>query len=190
MSALAILGSRSPAGQTAQAVDAFIAGLTDGGVACERLFLPEQVVERCRQCEDDGWGICRTEGKCIIEDHFAGIYEAMVRAPLVVFATPVYFGDLSESLRALLDRVRRVTRVEAQKARLVGKPCVGICVAGGGGGGAPRCAGCLEHILGAAGFDLLDIIPVRRQNRALKKQVLRASGAWVARQLGTIQAVR
>jgi multimeric flavodoxin WrbA len=183
MSAIMILGSRNPNGQTAQAADAFIEGIATASLTCDRVFLPEQALERCRQCEDNGWGICRTEGRCIIEDDFAELFESMAESALVVFATPVYFGDLSESLRAFLDRVRRITRVEQQKARLTEKPCVGICVAGGGGGGAPRCARCLEHILGPAGVALWDVVPVRRQNLQVKKQVLRTTGQWIARQI-------
>ena len=93
--------------------------------------------------------------------------------------------DLSESLRALLDRLRRVTRHEKTKAAIEGKPAVGICVAGGGGGGAPRCAVCLEHALGPCGFDTLDLVPVRRQNLELKKDVLRTTGRWVADRLAS-----
>ena len=183
MEAIMILGNRNPQGQTAQAAQAFIAGLGEAGMACEQVLLPERTVERCRQCEEDGWGICRTEGKCIIEDDFASIFESVARADLVGFASPVYFSDLSESLRAFLDRLRRVTRHESAKARIEYKPVVGICVAGGGGGGAPNCAISLEKILTNCGFDIVDLIPVRRQNLELKQEVLRASGRWVAKHL-------
>ena len=64
-------------------------------------------IERCRQCDDDGWGLCRREGRCIIEDDFAGLVDKIARADAVVFSTPVYFSDLSESMKAFLDRLRR-----------------------------------------------------------------------------------
>ena len=100
---------------------------------------------------------------------------------VAVFATPVYFGDLSESLRAFLDRLRRITRHESAKRGIENKPAIGICVAGGGGGGAPSCAVSLEKILTTCGFDLLDIVPVRRQNLEMKLAVLREIGQWLAR---------
>ena len=180
MRAVIISGARNPQGQTAQATSAFVDGLRERGWTSDLIFLPERQIQRCEQCDDDGWGICRTEGRCTIEDDFPSIVEAIGTADLVVFATPVYFGDLSESLRALLDRLRRITRHESAKTALEDKPAVGICVAGGGGGGAPSCAVSLEHALGPCGFDTIDLIPVRRQNLDLKRDVLRTTGRWAA----------
>ena len=185
MKSIMILGSRNPQGQTARAAQAFVEGLGESGTESERVLLPESNLERCRQCEDDGWGICRPEGKCVIEDDFASILESVIGADLVGFATPVYFSDLSESLRGFLDRVRRVTRHASTMAQLEGKPAVGICVAGGGGGGAPNCVLNLERTLSTCGFEVMDLIPVRRQNLELKQDLLRATGRWVAKQLST-----
>ena len=178
MKTLFIMGSRNPEGQTARAAAAVQEGMESVGLQAERVFLPEQQVERCRQCENDGWGICRTEGECVIEDDFAGLVDEIAAADAVVFSTPVYFGDLSESLRAFLDRLRRTCVHEAGKAKVDGKPALGICVAGGGGGGAPACAQSLDKVVDRCGFDLVDVIPVRRQNLEMKLDILRATGAW------------
>lgn len=180
MKALVILGSRDPDGQTARAAGAFVEGIESAGGESESLFLPRMTIERCRQCDERGWGLCRKEGRCTIEDDFAGLVGRICEADAAVFATPVYFSDLSESLRAFLDRLRRITRHEAGKARIAGKRAVGICVAGGGGGGAPACTVSLEKVLGTAGFDVVDMVPARRQNLELKLKVLRETGAWLA----------
>ena len=58
MKILMVLGSRNPAGQTARAAAALREGAESGGSQVEQVFLPEMAVERCRQCEDDGWGDC------------------------------------------------------------------------------------------------------------------------------------
>jgi multimeric flavodoxin WrbA len=147
-------------------------------VEVERVFLPEVAVERCRQCEDNGWGICRTEGCCVIEDDFAVLVEKIREADAVAFATPVYFSDLSESMRAFLDRLRRISRHDDGQRGIEGKRAVGICVAGGGGGGAPECTVSLKKILRTSGFDVVDMIPVRRQNLDMKVDVLKTVGAW------------
>ena len=178
MKALFVMGSRNPNGQTARAAAAVKEGMESVGVQAECVCLPEQQVERCRQCEDDGWGICRSEGKCVIEDDFSRLVDEIAAADTAVFATPVYFSDLSESLRAFLDRLRRTCMHEAGKTRVEGKPALGICVAGGGGGGAPACAQSLDKILNGCGFDLVDVIPVRRQNLEMKLDILRATGTW------------
>ncbi len=180
MKCIAVIGSRNPSGQTAQAVDALLKGVETAGGIVERWFLPTLTIERCRQCEQDGWGLCRTEGKCIIDDDLASIVDAVLSADAIVFATPVYYGDLSESLRAFLDRFRRtITHSERQEA-LASKQCLGICVAGGGGGGALSCAVSLEKVLQRCGLSLVDLVPVRRQNLEIKQQLLALTGEWLA----------
>ena len=178
MKALQIVGSRNPHGQTARAAAACADGMASNGATVEAVFLPTLNIERCRQCDDDGWGICRTEGRCTIEDDFANLVDEIERADAVIFATPVYYSDLSESLRAFLDRLRRTATHAVAGNPVEGKPALGVCVAGGGGGGGPACALTLEKVLATCGFDVIDVIPVRRQNLDLKLDTLRATGAW------------
>ncbi len=180
MNVLVILGSRNPNGQTAQAAGALLEGVTSAGGQGEQVFLPQGKFERCRQCDDRGWGTCRSEGECVIEDDLAALIAKLEQADAAVFATPVYFGDLSESMRAFLDRLRRTSRHPAGKAKVEGKTALGICVAGGGGGGAPECAVSLKGILRTCGFDVVDMIPARRQNLKMKLDVLRLTGKALA----------
>ena len=184
MNVLVISGSRNPNGQTARAANAFLEGVADAGGRGETVFLPQMHIERCRQCDDAGWGICRTEGKCVFEDDFASIVERINSSEMVTFANPVYFGDLSESLRAFTDRLRRTCKHESGKQGISGKPAIGICVAGGGGGGAPACTVSLERVLATCGFDVVDMIPARRQNLDLKIGALRLTGRYFAGAVG------
>lgn len=64
------------------------------------------------------------------------------------------------------------------------KPAVGLCVAGGGGGGAPACTVSLEKVLRTCGYDILDLIPIRRQNLGCKGDTLRLTGQWLVKQPG------
>jgi len=180
MNVVLVCGSRNPSGQTARAADAVLAGVAKAGGTSERVFLPALKIERCRQCDDNGWGACRKEGHCVIADDFAALVEKVRRADAVVFATPVYYGDLSESLRAFTDRLRRTCTHDAGRASIKGKPAVGVCVAGGGGGGAPACCVSLERVLTTTGFDVIDVAPVRRQNLQAKLARLDLLGQWLA----------
>ena len=164
MQILAILGSRNPEGQTARATDALLNSAGGDGVTVERVFLPSCNMERCRQCDEQGWGTCRSEGQCVIEDDFPVVTEKARNADAMVFATPVYFSDVSESLRAYLDRLRRITRHDNGRKSIERKPAIGIAVAGESGNGAPTCIQSLERLLQGCGMDVLDMIPVRRQN--------------------------
>jgi len=182
MKVLCLLGTRNPEGQTASAAQALLKGVTAQGHEGELVILPELRIERCRQCDNNGWGLCRQEGQCVIEDDFAVLTVKIREADAVVFATPVYFGDLSESLRALLDRLRRICRHADGKVGVNGKPAVGICVAGGGGGGAPNCTVSLKAVLQHCGFDVVDMVPARRQNLEMKRDILPVVGAWLVKQ--------
>jgi multimeric flavodoxin WrbA len=154
MQIMVISGSRNPEGRTARLINAVRQGITRGGSNSELIFLPEMNIERCRQCNSDGWGICRSEHRCIIEDDFPSIVEKIKSADAVVFATPVYFADLSESLRAFLDRLRR-TRFVVGPRGMPPAPteqatlAVGMCYAGGSGNGTTNCAMNLERVLQA-----------------------------------------
>jgi multimeric flavodoxin WrbA len=185
MKAILICGSRSAHGQTAQAAGALVKGLTNAGCSVEQVFLPALTIERCRQCDDDGWGVCRREGRCAIDDDFAALVEKIRAADVVVFATPVYYSDLSESMRAFADRLRRICAHKTCSAPIRGKPMIGICVAGGGGGGALACCVSLEKVMATCGFDVVDMIPARRQNLATKLQRLEMAGKWLAAKPGS-----
>ncbi len=180
MKAMVISGSRNPQGLTAQATDALIEGLQSKGAQTDHVFLATKSIERCRQCDDNGWGICRSQGRCVIEDDFADIFAGIDAADAVVFATPVYFGGMSESLRAFLDRMTRIFRHDSIKQSQAGKPVVSIGVAGGSGRGAPQCLFEIEGLLKFCTLDMVDMIPVKRQNLDMKTQVLRIAGEWLA----------
>jgi len=181
MKTFAVIGSRNPEGKTARATDALLQGAAAAGSSADSILLPEKRIERCRQCDERGWGLCLTDGRCAIEDDFGPVMEGLRDADVAVFATPVYFGDLSESMRAFLDRLRRCLRFEPRRAGIEEMPAVGICVAGGGGGGATSCALSLEKALATCAFNVLDVIPVRRQNLELKLDILRRTGEWLPR---------
>ena len=180
MKVVIMLGSRNPKGQTARAADAILQGVTQAGSQCETVFLPQLKLERCRQCEDNGWGICKTEGRCVIEDDFASLVDKIRAADAAIFATPVYIHDLSESMHAFLNRLYRICRHEAGRDKIDGKTAIGICVAGGSGNGAPACAVRLEKVLAFCSLQAVEMIPIRRQNLDMKMAVLRETGKWLA----------
>ena len=191
---LMLSGSRNREGRTARALKAIGKGIAKAGGSSEFIFLPELNIERCRQCDKEGWGICKSENRCIIEDDFDLIVAKLSIADAVVFASPVYFYDLSESMRAFLDSLRRITPRPDPGPRRVfplpgvsplmpppgATPAVGVCLAGGGGGGAPYCCVILERFLPECGFDVVDMIPARRQNFEFKLPILEHTGEWLA----------
>jgi multimeric flavodoxin WrbA len=181
MKVLILSGSRNPQGQTGRAAAALAQGVRDGGAECQTIFLALKKLEHCRQCGDDGWGLCRKEGRCTIDDDFAEVVSAVREADVLACATPVYWGDLSESMRAFLDRLRRTACwQENGKKGIAGKPAIGVCIAGGGGGGAASCCTSMDRVLSTCGFDYVDSVSARRQNLEMKLPILQLTGKWLA----------
>ena len=195
MKLLAVSGSRNHDGQTARLLTAVCKGFAEAGGTTESVFLPDLKIERCRQCDPDGWGPCRRTHTCIIEDDFQSLLVKIKSADVLVFANPVYFGDLSESMRTLLERLRRTNSPggPAQAARPGQQapaapniqqprtPAVGICLAGGRGFGSPGCCAILDSMLQGCGFEIIDMIAARRQNIELKLSILDITGKWLVK---------
>jgi multimeric flavodoxin WrbA len=179
MHVVMISGSRNEKGRTAQCLDAIGRGVATGGGTSERFFLPVLKIERCRQCDLDGWGDCRRKGICIIEDDFQMLIDNMKNADAVVIASPVYLLDITESMRAFLDRVRRITFMQKENP-LRGKPTMLLTLAGGGGRGTAPALATLDRQIFESGFDIVDLWSVRRQNFDVKVPMLEATGKWLA----------
>jgi NAD(P)H-dependent FMN reductase len=189
MKTLVVSGSRNPEGRTALLIKALCKGVESGGGETEVLYLPNMDIEACRQCNEDGWGICRDSDKCIVEDDFSSIVSKINSADVTVFANPVYFGDLSESMKVFLDRLRRVKTTIPRKPvpkmpgpfnNDEGPVAVGVCYAGGSGNGTTSCCMNLERILMFCGFDVVDMIPARRENLDNKLIIVEQTGKWLA----------
>ena len=58
MKALVISGSRNSEGRTASLIKALCKGIGNAGGESEIIYLPQVNIDRCRQCNEDGWGIC------------------------------------------------------------------------------------------------------------------------------------
>ncbi len=189
MNLLVLSGSRNRQGKTARAINAIIKGTNEAGGNSECIFLTELTLERCRQCNSDGWGDCRREGHCIIDDDFASVVEKIETADVVVFTNPVYFGDLSESMWNFFRRFRRTHFIRGTTTdqnvsggipfRESSIPAIGLCYAGGSGNGTTSCGANLERILQQCRFDVIDMILVRRQNLEVKLPMLELTGKWL-----------
>lgn len=179
MHAVMVAGSRNEKGRTAQCLDAIGRGVSAGGGTSERFFLPLLKLERCRQCDLDGWGDCRRKGVCIIDDDFAMLIDNLKKADVAVIASPVYLLDITESMRAFLDRMRRITFMQKENP-LRGKPAALLTLAGGGGRGTAPALATLDRQIFESGFDIVDLWSVRRQNFDVKIPMLEVAGKWLA----------
>ncbi len=176
MRVLAVQASPNSDGLTAACAREALQGAQQAGADGELVDLCELDIERCRQCED-GWGICRREGNCIIEDDFQALREKLWAADALILSVPVYYGDLSESAKAFLDRLRRCEATQGENNKVKGTPVLGIAAAGGGGGGTVTCSLTMERSFGPMGMPIFDILPIRQRTKSYVLPALIGAGA-------------
>ncbi len=100
MKVVAILGSPRPNGNSAVLAREVVARLQSQGAEAAIFELNQLDFKGCQAC-----GACKTKADaCVIEDDFTPIYQAVRQADVVLFASPVYFGDLSGQLKCFWDR--------------------------------------------------------------------------------------
>lgn len=179
---LIVWASPNEDGLTAAAKEQICAGIGAAGAKAERIHLNEYALKSCLAC-GDGWGLCRAEGRCVQEDRFAELYEKLLSAEGVVIVTPVYWHDLAECLKTLLDRLRRCET--GHNHALHGREALLVACAGGSGRGATHCLDTLEDTLGHMGIKAVDRLPVTRFNRGYMLPALAQAGRAFAEHLRT-----
>ena len=170
---LVLWSSPNDNGLTAAAKDAVCAGVEESGAAVEAVKLNSLKLEHCRAC-GSGWGTCRATGKCVIDDDFAQVYEQMAAAEALVFVTAVYFHDMTEQYKALIDRLRRCeTRYNHW---FEGKSCLLVACAGGSGRGASKGLWNLDEAVTRMGLKAVDRLQVVQFNRGYMLGALKSAG--------------
>lgn len=176
MKIIGIQSSPNVDGLTSRLAKAVLSGAEAAGAEIEIIHLNKLDVGSCLACEQ-GWGTCRTDGKCSTEDDFQSVRDKINSADALVFSTPVYFGGLSESAKRLLDRWRRCEIRDRENSPLRGMKAIGIAAAGGSGGGAVSGLRDLEAYLRWLQFSIFDLVPVTRRNAEYKLKMLETAGA-------------
>lgn len=79
--------------------ESFARGARDAGNDVELLTLHGKEIKFCIGCLS-----CQKTGKCVIKDNAPAIVGKMHDADVLVFATPIYYYEMSGQLKTLLDR--------------------------------------------------------------------------------------
>ena len=100
MKIVTINGSGSgAAGATGQTLTGVVEGARAAGAEVETFLLTELTINPCKGCHT-----CQKTGRCIINDDYPKIREAMIKADGLVLASPNYISNVSANIKALLDR--------------------------------------------------------------------------------------
>ncbi len=177
-----IWSSPNTDGLTASAKNAFVSGIGRHGTEVEEVHLNTRNIAHCRAC-GNGWGTCLSKGDCVLEDDFAAIYRSLRHADGIVLVTAVYWHDVTECMKAFLDRLRRCET--AHNGSLAGKKCFLVACAGGSGLGAIECLHAMEETIKHMHMQACDRIPVVRFNRDYMLPALESAGTCFAGYLET-----
>lgn len=87
--------------------DRFAEGAAESGNKVEKIFLADKNIGYCKGC-----GVCNTTHKCVQHDDMAEVLDKLVKADVIVLATPVYFYSVDGQMKTFIDRtVPRYTEI-------------------------------------------------------------------------------
>lgn len=114
---IAILNGSPKAANTAAMADAFAEGAKEAGHEVEILHVGKMKIAGCLGCE-----YCHGKGAgtCIQKDDMEKVMPAYKDADMIVFASPIYYFDMTAQLSAAIQRVYAIGKpVKASKAALL-----------------------------------------------------------------------
>ena len=79
--------------------DKFIRGATVSNNNVEKINLIGKSIAFCRGCLS-----CQKTQRCVIQDDTIALAEKILNTDVVVFATPIYYYEMSRQMKTLLDR--------------------------------------------------------------------------------------
>lgn len=90
-------------GNTLQAVDTFLSGMRSEGGEGHVYNMKKLDIKHCRacsMCEKDSRSKCALAGK----DYLPEVFQDMIQAPFLYFASPIYFYHLPSRFKTIIDR--------------------------------------------------------------------------------------
>ena len=78
---------------------AFAKGAAESGNTVEQISLQGKNIAFCRGCL-----ACQQLGRCVIRDDALSIAKQMKTAEVIVWATPIYYYEMSGQMKTLIDR--------------------------------------------------------------------------------------
>lgn len=73
----------------------------EGGVAVEKIVIPEVDIRPCRGCN-----ACETLNRCVQRDYMDYVHDRIVAADCIILASPIYCMGLAAQAKALVDRAQ------------------------------------------------------------------------------------
>jgi multimeric flavodoxin WrbA len=120
MKTVILFGSPRKEGNTIQLVNTLSETLKNKGHSVRMLYLNDMNIRPCQGCE-----ACLKKGVCKINDDMKDIRKYMMESDLIVFASPVYWFNMSGQLKLAVDRFFAFMD-EKYNSRIKGKKAITI----------------------------------------------------------------
>jgi len=172
MNVMILTSSPNIDGLTAACGNAAKTGAEEAGAKVVMINLNQLQIGNCHAC-GNGWGPCRNEHRCQVNDDFQNLHASMADVDAFVLITPVYWGEMSESAKAFTDRVRRCEALKTQNSFFLDKPVISVASAGGTGNGLTSCLTSMERLFTQVKAEKFDFIGVTQKNKKYKMNTIR-----------------
>ncbi|MCL2004278.1 MAG: NAD(P)H-dependent oxidoreductase [Oscillospiraceae bacterium] len=179
MKFLILNGSPKKDGLCRSVTREIIRGAADGGAETRELTFEK--LQLCKCC-GEGWGVCFSEHRCAFGgDGFDEAQAAVREADALCIISPVYWHEVSEPLKAFLDRLRRCENPFYDNVgSLTGKPVLLAAVPGGSGNGSITCLDQLNRFCAHTKAAVFDLLSVNRWNADYKRAAAYAAAKAMA----------
>ncbi|HBN85114.1 MAG TPA: flavodoxin family protein [Clostridiales bacterium] len=174
MKVLIITASPNKDGLTAACGNAAKASAEQAGAETVLICLNDYEISNCHAC-GNGWGTCRTEHQCQVQDDFQKLHALFGQADAYVVVTPVYWGEMSERAKAFFDRLRRNEAGKGDQSCACGKYVISVAAAGGSGNGTISCLASMERLFSHIRAQRFDMIGITRLNRNAMIEAIKES---------------
>ncbi|MBC7332943.1 MAG: flavodoxin family protein [Actinobacteria bacterium] len=145
---LAIYGSPRREGNTDILMDRFLCGVKVNeisktrNVVVDRVYVRDLNISSCIECRT-----CSRTGECAIDDDMQFIYEKLIDADFIAFASPVFFTTVSGYAKALIDRCQRFWALKYElKRKIITKSREGIFISTAGSS-SPEIFSCARKVM-------------------------------------------
>ena len=89
--------------------DQFVEGAKAAGNKVEKISLADKNIQFCKGCL-----ACQKLGRCVINDDVNAIMAKVMESEVVVWATPIYYYEMSGQMKTLIDRMNAMYEQDYQ----------------------------------------------------------------------------
>ena len=157
-------------------------GAIINGVEVSLISLNDLNIPSCSAC-NNGWGSCLNEHICQVKDDFQETHASLKDSNGLIIITPVYWGELSESAKNFLDRLRRCKAMNGDKNIIAGKPIICVAAAGGSGNGTISCLESMERFVNHLRGTKYDFISITQRTREYKLKTIKEAASSLCKSL-------